>query len=71
MVKSVMEFLAAADPELGAAVQAEYDRQHPNGPYSYSDWSGIPDNEEYRAKWRDETIEEALANLPQTAQVME
>lgn len=27
--------------------------------------------EEYRAKWRDETIEEALANLPQTAQVME
>ncbi len=30
---------------------AEYDRQHPNGPYSYSDWSGIPDNEEYRAKW--------------------
>lgn len=27
--------------------------------------------EEYRAKYRDETIEEALANLPQTAQVME
>jgi A118 family predicted phage portal protein len=27
--------------------------------------------EEYRAKWRDETIEEALANLPQTAMVME
>ena len=32
---------------------AEYDRTHPNGPYSYSDWSGIPDNEEYRAKWFD------------------
>ena len=30
MVKSVMEFLAAADPELGAAVQAEYDRQQRN-----------------------------------------
>ena len=27
--------------------------------------------EEYRAKYRNETIEEALANLPQTAQVME
>ena len=27
--------------------------------------------EEYRAKYRDETIEEALANLPQTASVME
>ena len=27
--------------------------------------------EEYRAKWRGETVEEALANLPQTAQVME
>lgn len=27
--------------------------------------------EEYRAKWRDETLEEALANLPQTAQVMD
>lgn len=32
---------------------AEYERTHPNGPYSYSDWSGIPDNEEYRAKWFD------------------
>ncbi len=30
---------------------AAYDREHPNGPYSYSDWSGIPDNEEYRANW--------------------
>ena len=30
MVKSVMEFLTAADPELGAAVQAEYDRQQRN-----------------------------------------
>ena len=30
MVKSVMEFLATADPELGAAVQAEYDRQQRN-----------------------------------------
>lgn len=27
--------------------------------------------EEYRAKYRGETIEEALANLPQTAQVLE
>ena len=24
---------------------------HPEGPYSYSDWSGIPDNVEYRANW--------------------
>ncbi len=30
---------------------AKYDKEHPNGPYSYSDWSGIPDNEEYRANW--------------------
>lgn len=30
---------------------AAYEREHPNGPYSYSDWSGIPDNEEYRANW--------------------
>ncbi|MBQ7335826.1 MAG: hypothetical protein IJW92_05095 [Clostridia bacterium] len=30
---------------------AEYDRTHPNGPYCYSDWSGIPDNEDYRAAW--------------------
>ena len=30
MVKSMMDFLAAADPELGAAVRAEYDRQQRN-----------------------------------------
>ena len=30
MVESVMEFLAAADPEVGAAVRAEYDRQQRN-----------------------------------------
>ena len=27
--------------------------------------------EEYRAKWRNETIEEAAKNLPQSADVME
>ena len=30
---------------------ARYQKEHPNGPYTYSDWSGIPDNEEYREKW--------------------
>ncbi|MBO5918418.1 MAG: serine hydroxymethyltransferase, partial [Oscillospiraceae bacterium] len=30
MVKSAMEFLASVDPELGAAVRAEYDRQQRN-----------------------------------------
>ena len=30
---------------------AKYDEAHPDGPYSYSDWSGIPDNVEYRANW--------------------
>ncbi|MBQ9784825.1 MAG: hypothetical protein IJW29_04920 [Clostridia bacterium] len=29
----------------------EYIDAHPNGPHVYSDWSGIPDNEEYRAEW--------------------
>lgn len=29
----------------------EYIDAHPNGPHIYSDWSGIPDNEEYRAEW--------------------
>ena len=29
----------------------EYIDAHPNGPHIYSDWSGIPDNEEYRAAW--------------------
>lgn len=30
MVKDIMEFLAGQDPEVGAAVQAEYDRQRRN-----------------------------------------
>ncbi|MBO5370166.1 MAG: hypothetical protein J6B23_05765 [Clostridia bacterium] len=30
---------------------AEYDKEHPNGPYAYSDWSAIPDDEEYRRLW--------------------
>lgn len=30
---------------------ARYEEAHPNGPHIYSDWSGIPDNEEYRAAW--------------------
>ena len=30
MVNSTMKFLASVDPELGAAVQAEYDRQQRN-----------------------------------------
>ena len=30
LVKDIMEFLAGQDPEVGAAVQAEYDRQRRN-----------------------------------------
>ena len=30
MVKEIMEFLSGQDPEVGAAVQAEYDRQRRN-----------------------------------------
>lgn len=28
-------------------------REHPNGPYSYSEWSDIPDNVEARERWFD------------------
>ena len=27
--------------------------EHPDGPYAYSEWSDIPDNEEMRARWFD------------------
>lgn len=32
--------------------------------------NGTLRHEEYRAKWRNESIEEALANLPKEADVM-
>lgn len=30
---------------------AEYNNEHPDGPYVYSEWSSIPDNVETREKW--------------------
>lgn len=30
---------------------AKYLEEHPDGPYIYSEWSSIPDNQEYREKW--------------------
>lgn len=30
---------------------AKFISEHPNGPHMYSEWSSIPDNEEYRERW--------------------
>ena len=38
MVKDIMEFLAAQDPEIGAAVRSEYDRQRRNIELIASGW---------------------------------
>lgn len=32
---------------------AEYHKNHPDGPYVYSDWSSIPDDVDQRQKWAD------------------
>lgn len=33
--------------------QADFAKAHPNGPYMYSEWSSMPENEAYREKWFD------------------
>lgn len=32
-------------------MKVKYIDEHPNGPYIYGQWSGIPDNEDYRERW--------------------
>lgn len=32
-------------------IKMKYIKEHPNGPYIYGQWSGIPDNEDYRERW--------------------
>ena len=31
--------------------QADFAKANPNGPYMYSEWSSMPENEDYREKW--------------------
>lgn len=33
------------------ADRLKYIKEHPDGPYIYGQWSGVPDNEDYRERW--------------------
>lgn len=55
--------------EWGDSILSDPDAERNNDRQDLANGTLRP--EEYRAKWRDETIEEALANLPQTAEVLE
>lgn len=36
---------------ITATLKQKYIEEHPDGPYLYGQWSGIPDNEDYRERW--------------------
>ena len=55
--------------EWGDSILADPEAERQNDRYDLANGTLRP--EEYRAKYRNETIEQALANLPQVAQLIE